>query len=150
MCARCVPLLGRVAAAVLVCVALAASPRGSEAQAVTGTILGTVVDSTGAVVEGAKVRITNRGAGLSRTVTTDKVGEYTAPSLPTGNYVVTAEMTGFKIAALSGMELGVDQRVRIDVTLELGAMTESVTIQAQTPLLQARSSGLGTTAGGSR
>jgi hypothetical protein len=142
---RAVQLLGRMAAAVLVCVALAAWPRGSEAQAVTGTILGTVVDSTGAIVEGAKVTITNSGTGLTRTVTTDKLGEYTAPSLPTGNYVVTAEMTGFKIAALSGIELGVDQRVRIDVTLELGTMTETVTIQAATPLLQTSSSELGTT-----
>ena len=69
----------------------------------------------------------------------------TAPSLPTGTYVVTAEMTGFKIAALSGIELGVDQRVRIDVTLGSAFLTETVTIQAATPLLQTSSSELGTT-----
>jgi Carboxypeptidase regulatory-like domain/TonB dependent receptor len=142
---RAVPSPGRVAAAAFVCLALVAWPRAAHAQAVTGTILGTVVDSTGAVVAGAKVTITNAGTGLTRTVITDTTGEYTAPSLPTGNYVVTAEMTGFKIAALSGIELGVDQRVRIDVTLELGTMTETVTIQAATPLLQTSSSELGTT-----
>ena len=145
MSTRAVPSPGPVAAAVLVCLAVVAWPRASDAQAVTGTILGTVVDSTGAVVAGAKVTITNTGTGLTRTVITDTIGEYTAPSLPTGNYVVTAEMTGFKIAALSGIELGVDQRVRIDVTLELGTMTETVTIQAATPLLQTSSSELGTT-----
>src|SRR5829696_4170598 len=137
---------GRVAAVFLVSVALVSGlPRGAAAQAVTGTIVGTVSDSTGAVVGGAKVTITNTGTGLTRTYTTDKAGEYTAPSLPTGTYLVTAEMTNFKTAALSGVELGVSQRVKIDVTLELGNMTESVTIEASTPLLQTSSSELGTT-----
>jgi hypothetical protein len=120
-------------------------PRLVAAQAVTGTIIGTVTDPTGAVVSGAKVTITNAGTGLTRTVTTDAAGEYTAPSLPTGSYVITAEMAGFKTAALSNIDLGVDQRVRIDITLEVGAMTESVTIEASTPLVQTSSSELGTT-----
>ena len=100
------------------------------AQSVSGTILGTVTDSTGAVVAGAKVTIINEGTGLTRTVVADANGEYTAPSLPTGHYTVTAEMTGFKTVALSNVEVGVDQRVRIDVKLEVGAMTESVSIEA--------------------
>ena len=120
-------------------------PRPLAAQTVAGTILGTVTDTTGAVVAGAKVTLTNEGTQYTRTVVTDAIGEYTAPQLPTGTYTVLAEMTGFKATALSNVEVGVDQRVRINVTLEVGAMTESVKIEASTPLLQTSSSELGTT-----
>ncbi len=71
------------------------------AQAVTGTLLGTVTDSTGAVVAGAKVTVTNQNTGFTRTVKTDAIGEYTVPSIPTGIYTVLAEMDGFKATALS-------------------------------------------------
>jgi carboxypeptidase family protein len=125
--------------------ALAVTP--SFAQAVTGTILGTVTDSTGAVVASAKVTIINEGTGLTRTVTADANGEYTVPALPTGHYTVTSEMTGFKTVALSNIEVGVDQRVRINIKHEVGAMTESVSVTAETPLLQTSSSELGTTVG---
>jgi len=121
------------------------APRIAAAQAVTGTILGTVTDSTGAVIAGAKVTVTNVDTGLSRTAISDASGEYTAPQVPTGNYTVLAEMSGFKATALSNVQVGVDQRVRIDVTLDVGQMTESVTIEAATPLVQTNSSELGTT-----
>ncbi|MEO7189837.1 MAG: carboxypeptidase regulatory-like domain-containing protein [Vicinamibacterales bacterium] len=115
------------------------------AQSVSGTILGTVTDATGAIVAGAKVTVLNEGTGLTRRVVADSTGEYTAPSLPTGRYVVTAELTGFKSVTLTNIVVGVDQRVRIDVKLEIGAMSESVSIKADTPLLQTSSSELGTT-----
>src|SRR5262245_6467655 len=121
------------------------APRIAAAQAVTGTILGTVTDATGAVMAGAKVTVTNVDTGLSRSVTSDSAGEYTTPQVPTGNYTVLAEMTGFKATALSNVQVGVDQRVRIDVTLEVGQMSESVTIEAVSPLVQTNSSELGTT-----
>ena len=117
------------------------------AQSVSGTILGTVTDSSGAIVAGAKVTIINEGTALTRTVTSDSNGEYTAPSLPTGHYTVMSEMTGFKALALSNIEVGVDQRVRINLKLDLGAMTESVSVKAETPLVQTSSSELGTTVG---
>jgi hypothetical protein len=124
---------------------MAATPSFLFAQAVTGTLLGTVSDSTGAVIAGAKVTVTNQNTGFTRTVKTDGIGEYTVPSIPTGIYTVLAEMDGFKATALSQVEVGVDQRAKIDVKLEVGAMTESVTIEAQSPLLQTSSSELGTT-----
>src|SRR6202008_2020423 len=111
-------------------------PSAVFAQAVTGTLLGTVTDSTGAVVSGAKVTVTHQDTGFTRTVVSDAIGEYTVPSIPTGTYTVLVEMDGFKAAALSNVDLGVDQRARIDVKLEVGAMTESVTIEATTPLVQ--------------
>jgi hypothetical protein len=122
-------------------------PRTVAAQAVTGTILGTVTDSTGAVVAGASVTLTHTGTANSRTVVTDTHGEYTAPSLPTGVYTVTAELQGFRTVALSNIEVGVDQRVRIDLKLEVGTMTETVTIEASSPLVSTQTSELGTTIG---
>ena len=89
---------------------IAAAPSAAFAQAVTGTLLGTVTDSTGAVIAGAKVTVTNQNTGLTRIVKTDAIGEYTVPSIPTGVYVVLVEMDGFKATALSNVELGVDQR----------------------------------------
>src|SRR5215813_12688646 len=117
------------------------------AQAVSGTILGTVTDATGAVVPGAKVTAVNEGTGLTRTMNADANGEYLFPSMPTGRYTVMAEVTGFKTLALSNIELGVDQRARIDLKLETGALTETVSVAAEAPLLQTSSSELGTTVG---
>ena len=136
--------LGRALCVVALSLGLAAS---AAAQSVSGTILGTVTDSTGATVAGAKVTIVNEGTGLTRVLTADSNGEYTAPALPTGHYTITSEMTGFKTVALSNVEVGVDQRVRINIKHEVGAMTESVSVTAETPLIQTASSELGTTVG---
>ena len=117
---------------ILLALALAARLHsgGCIAQSVSGTILGTVTDASGSVIPNAKVTVVNEGTGLTRTVQADSNGEYTLPSLPTGRYTVMAEMTGFKALALSNIELGVDQRARIDLKLEVGAMTESVSVEA--------------------
>jgi hypothetical protein len=117
----------------------------ARAQSVSGTILGTVTDSSGAVISQAKVTVANEGTGLTRTVEADSNGDYTVPSIPTGRYTVVAEMSGFKTLALSNIDVGVDQRVRIDLKLDVGAMTESVTVEAVSPLVQTSSSELGTT-----
>ncbi len=120
-------------------------PGELSAQAVSGTILGTVKDSTGAVMPGASVTLVNTGTGFTRTVVTDAKGEYTAPQVPTGTYTVSAEMSGFKKVTMANVHLGVDQHPKIDLTLDLGQLTESVEIQAETPLLQATSSDLSNT-----
>jgi hypothetical protein len=130
-----------VAFAILCCLA----PPPAGAQAVSGTILGFVQDSTGAVVPGATVTLVNGGTGYSRSVVSNAAGEYTAPLIPTGTYTVTAELSGFKKVTKTNVQLGVDQKIRIDLALEIGAMTEVVEIQAETPLLQTSSSELGTT-----
>jgi len=133
--------------AVVLCLIVAASlwPRPVAAQAVTGTILGSVTDTTGAAVPGATVTLTNLGTGLTRTVVTDSVGEYTAPSLPTGKYRLVSELPGFKTVTIPDIDLGVDQRVRINVQLQIGAVAENVTVAASSPLVQIASSELGTT-----
>jgi hypothetical protein len=131
--------------ALLLAIVLAAAPVRAAAQAVTGTVVGTVTDATGAVMGSTKVVLVNEATSLTRTVTTDVHGEFTAPSLPTGSYTVSAEAQGFKTAVVSNIQLGVDQRIRVDLKLEIGDMTETVKIQAETPLLQTSSSDLATT-----
>ena len=82
--------------AVLYVVSALLLPAVLAAQAVTGTILGVITDSSGAVMPGATVTLTNTGTGQVRAITTDANGEYTAPSLPTGKYAVKAELSCFK------------------------------------------------------
>ena len=121
-------------------VALCLLPIGLAAQAVTGTILGSVTDTSGAAVPGATVTLTNQGTGLTRTVVTDQAGEYTAPSLPTGKYKMVAELPGFKTATASDIELTVDTKVRVNARLEVGTVAETVTVAAASPLVQVATS----------
>jgi hypothetical protein len=133
-----------LAACLLVVTPLAFAGKAS-AQAVTGTIIGTVADSTGAVLPGVSVTVKHEETGFTRTLTSDTNGEFTAASVPTGTYTVTGEISGFKTVSLSNVQVGVDQRVRADIKLEVGAMTESVEIVAQTPIVNTSSSDLSTT-----
>src|SRR6266436_3615831 len=96
----------------------------------------------------ATVTLVQTETGRTRTLLTDSNGEYTAPSLPTGTYTVSAEISGFKKVSLSNVHLGVDQKVRMDMTLDVGQMTEVITIQAETPLVQTSSSDLSVTVEG--
>src|SRR5439155_12651651 len=97
------------------------------------------------VVPGATVTLTNTGTGAVRVVTTNHGGEYTAPSLSIGKYTVAAEISGFKTVTVSNVDVGVDQRVRIDVKLEVGTVTDAITIEGRSPLVQTSSSELGIT-----
>jgi len=120
-------------------------PVSAAAQAVTGTILGQVKDATGAAVPGVTITLAHTGTGYSRTLVSDGSGEYIAPSIPTGAWTVTGEMSGFKKVTLANIHVGVDQKVRMDLKLELGDMTEAIEIQAETPLVQTSSSDLSNT-----
>lgn len=128
-----------------VILALAMIPGRLAAQAVTGTILGLVRDISGAAVPNAPITLTETGTGFTRTVATDSAGEYTAPSLPTGSYTLTVEVQGFKKTSLPNVQLGVDQKLRVDVTLEVGTVTETVEIQAAGAVVKSDSSELGET-----
>jgi hypothetical protein len=133
-----------LAACLLVLAPLALAGTASG-QAVTGTIIGTVADTTGAVLPGVSVIVKQTETGFTRTLVSDSNGEFTAASIPTGTYTVTGELSGFKSVSLSNVRVGVDSRVRADIALEVGAMTESVEIVASTPLVQTSSSDLSTT-----
>ncbi|MBV8831556.1 MAG: carboxypeptidase regulatory-like domain-containing protein, partial [Acidobacteriaceae bacterium] len=129
-------------AATLAC-ALSLFPLSGVAQTVRGTILGTVTDSSGAVIKGATVTARQTATGLVRTEVTNDVGEYSIPQLPVGPYLVTVEQTGFKKTERTGIELRVDDRLRIDVTLPVGQLTETVAVEATNPVVNTDSSTLG-------
>ena len=116
------------------------------AQEVTGTIVGNVKDSSGAMVPNAKVTITNTDKNaVIRTVTTDQSGNYAAPLLPIGHYSVSAEAAGFKGVVRNGITLSVGDKLTQNFDLQVGSSTESVTVQAeasQVELQSAAASGL--------
>jgi len=103
----------------------------AAAQEVTGSISGTVTDSKGGVVPNAKVTITNTDRQVVvRTLTTDEHGQYAAPLLPVGHYSVTVEIAGFKRVTHSGLVLNVSDKLAVNLTLEVGAVSETVSVEA--------------------
>lgn len=113
------------------------------AQVTTGTIVGTVTDSNG-VVPGANVVIHEINRGTSDTFVTDGAGSYTAPFLTPGTYRVEVNVSGFKKWVRDGVILQVNQRARVDVSLEVGRLEETTTVVASAPLLRTDSSEVGT------
>jgi hypothetical protein len=120
-------------------------PTSAAAQAVTGTIFGTITDTSGAAVPGVTVTLTHTATGLVRVVTTTADGDYTAPLLPTGVYTVVAELSGFRTVTVGKVIVGVAQRIRVNLPLELGTVAETVTVVGSSPLVQTSTSELGTT-----
>src|SRR5437588_5775569 len=100
------------------------------AQSERGTVSGTIRDSTGAVIPGAKVAITNTATGVATNLTSNEVGEYTLPNLQVGSYNVKVEKEGFRPALLSGLAVDAATNVRADVTLEVGQSSQAVEVQA--------------------
>src|SRR5262245_28943573 len=101
------------------------------AQLDTGTISGTVTDQTGAALPGAGVSIKNVGTGISRSLLTNEVGRYDAAALPVGTYEVTASLTGFQSLVRSGITLTVGRNAVVDMALQVGDISQSVTITAE-------------------
>ena len=100
-----------------------------------GRILGTVRDSSGGVIVGAKVTVTNTGKQISRELVTNGTGEYVAPDLEPGLYTVSAEAPGFKKAVSSVVRVEVTNDIRIDLQLQPGARTETVVVNEQAAVL---------------
>ncbi len=117
------------------------------AQTPTGTILGSVKDAQGALIPGATVTATNLGTTYSREVTTDAAGEYALRLLPIGSYKVVVTIAGFKSFTQTGIALEVGRNARVDATMELGAVEESLTVVADSPLVETTSASLSRTVG---
>ena len=115
----------------------------ARAQTATGQITGTVKDTSGAVVPGATITVHSDLTGLTRTATTNASGDYSFALLPTGVYSVSAELTGFSVAKQSSIRLNVDQVARIDLTLAVGAATETVEVKAATAALDTETASVG-------
>ncbi|MBI4462626.1 MAG: carboxypeptidase regulatory-like domain-containing protein, partial [Acidobacteria bacterium] len=116
----------------------------SWAQTFTGTFVGTVNDSTGAVLPGAKLTVTNLDTALERTATSDSTGGYVVPLLPAGEYKITVEISGFKRALRERVSLQVNQELRVDFTLSPGEVIEEVLVTEALPLVQTETATVGT------
>jgi len=103
----------------------------------TASIVGTVTDPSGAGVPSAKITITSTETGLVRSTVTNATGSYSARELPIGRYNVQVEATGFKTYTQTGITLNVNDTVRADASLQVGAMRESVTVEATALAVQA-------------
>jgi hypothetical protein len=105
-------------------------------QAVNGTIVGTVTDTSGAAVANAKVTLTETNTKISRSTQSNESGAWGFPNLPPGTYEVAVEMTGFKKDVQSGVILEANTSPRVDSKLEPGALNQTIEIVANTAVLQ--------------
>jgi len=112
-------------------ISLALAPVAA-AQVTTATIVGTVTDTSGGALPGATVTARHADTGFNRTVPSNEVGAYRLEFLPTGAYVVEVSLSGFRPVTRSGIVLRVNDTARVDASLEIGGMTESVTVEAAT------------------
>jgi hypothetical protein len=102
------------------------------AQTTTGTIVGTIRDSSGAIITGAKIRVTNEGTNIAITVTSNDSGDFVAPNLPAAVYSMLVESPGMRPFTLSGIQLLVKETYRGDIRMEPGALQQNITVTAQT------------------
>ena len=109
----------------------------------TATLVGNVTDPTGATVAGAKVTVLNTGSGFLSESTTKADGSYYVPNLNPGAYRLTIETSGFKKYVQDGITLRTNESPRIDVTMEIGTLSDTINVKASTPLLETETSSTG-------
>ena len=114
-----------------------------SAQLDTGAILGTVLDPSGAVIPSAVIAVENQNTGAQIRIVADETGNFIAPVLPVGLYRVSASAPGFKTLVRSDLRLQVSDRMRLDLTLETGQVSETVNVTSQAPIVDTASTTLG-------
>jgi len=110
----------------------------------TGTLLGKVTDPNGAVIPAANVVVENLGTAFTRNANTNTDGQYLIPQLPTGIYKVTVEHAGFQRFIQTGVEIQIEQNARLDITLSVGQVTETVSVSGDASRVDTQSSTVGT------
>jgi Carboxypeptidase regulatory-like domain len=135
----------RLAALVALSLLSFASGAGAQSTAINATIEGVVKDTTGAVLSGATVTVTNVEVGAQRTLTTGSDGGFRAPLLPLGTYKVRVELPSFKTAERSGISLSAGQTALLNFALEVGGQTDTVSVTAELPVAQPGKIDLGRT-----
>jgi hypothetical protein len=118
------------------------APSAARAQQSTADLSGRVTDSSGGVLPGASVTVTQTATGLQRTTVTDGSGTYLLPDLPTGPYRLEVMLSGFGTYVQTGIVLQVGASPTINATLGVGDLAETVTVEASTPLVDVRSAGI--------
>jgi hypothetical protein len=122
----------------------------APAQDATGRIIGIVTDSTGAVVPSAAVTVTNAATGLTRTAVSGEDGSYQILLLPIGSYKVTVEHAGFRKTVTAAQQLDINQALRVDVRLEVGATTDTVQVEANAAIVETASATIRGTVSGTQ
>jgi hypothetical protein len=126
-----------------VCVFMLTFALPSYSQNSTGSIVGSVTDSSGALLANATVSVTNSATGEKRSTTTSESGEYQVLNLLPGQYQVAIEGKGFKLYIRDSVEVQVEQATRINAQMSLGAVTEQITVSDTAPIMQSESASLG-------
>ena len=106
------------------------------AQGNVGTLNGTVLDATGAVIPGASVTVTDNATGVENRATTTSAGAYTLPYLPQGTYTIRVTAAGFRTATAENVTLRAAQILTVNINMELGQVNEQVTVSATPPVLE--------------
>ena len=135
----------RTWAIALLALLLVAVGAPARAQDFRGSVVGRITDSTGGVLPGVTVVVTNNATKVSQTVVTDKDGQYRVPYLNVGMYTVSAALQGFKKVERPKTEVSVGDAVKADFVLEIGAQTEVIQVTAETPILNTTTGVSGTT-----
>src|SRR5688500_9618964 len=133
----------RLVPAILALVAaIALMPANGAAQVLYGSIVGAVTDSSGSSVPGATITIRNTETGLTRTAVSNETGAYNFTNVLAGPYDVTVSPQGFKEAVQTGVPVSINEVSRVDMVLELGNLTETVTAGSRSSLLQTDKAGM--------
>src|ERR1700681_4338972 len=120
----------------------------ASAQIDTASLVGTIKDPTAAVVEGAKVTVTNMATGETQSATTGSDGAFVFSYLRVGTYTVTVESTGFKKAVSNPVSLDVQDRKQVDIQLQLGSAQQVVDVTVEAPLLDTQTADVGNVVSG--
>ncbi|HEY1337351.1 MAG TPA: TonB-dependent receptor, partial [Bryobacteraceae bacterium] len=134
----------RASSAVCISFLCIATAAGVRAQSVDATLKGRVTDASDAAVPGIKVEARNTGTNVASNTVTDTAGQYTIPLLKPGAYSLTVEAPGFKKFTREGLSLSVGDTVEVDIKLQVGAVTEQLTVTAETSLLETAKADRGT------
>ena len=118
---------------------------GLFGQSTSGTITGSVTDPTGAAIPDASVEARDTASNRMVRTTTSTSGAYTLPGLPIGLYEIKVSLTGFKTTELAGVEVRVAQTTTQNVTLQVGEVTESISVSGEAPLISPNSAAVTTT-----
>lgn len=131
------------AALAILCLTLLPAYRAGFSQGITGSITGTVTDSSGSVIAGANVTVRQEETNAIHKVTTSDAGTYTVPQLPPGHYDVKVDKSGFQAHEQKNITLAIDQKAEIDAQMTVGSEEQNVVVTSSGPIIQTEDSSIG-------